>query len=72
MESPAMLSILPWQDWMSIDRGLRRANPKDEQINIPAISRHYWRYRMHMTVEELLKQTNFNKIVESKITNSGR
>lgn len=72
MESPAMLSILPWQDWMSIDGGLRRTNPKDEQINIPAISRHYWRYRMHMTVEDLMKQINFNKIVESKITNSGR
>ncbi len=72
LESPAMLSILPWQDWMSIDGRLRRENPKDEQINIPAISRHYWRYRMHITVESLMKETEFNQIIKDKIKYSGR
>lgn len=72
LNSPSMLCILPLQDWLSTDGKLRRENPADEQINIPAISRHYWRYRMHMTVEDLLKQDSFNSIVTDKIHHSGR
>ena len=72
MESPAMLSVLPWQDWMSIDGGLRRQDPREEQINIPSISRHYWRYRMHMTVERLLEEKTFNSLIKNKILRSGR
>lgn len=72
MESPAMLAVLPWQDWMSIDGELRRQNPSEEQINVPAISRHYWRYRMHLSVETLLEKHVFNGIVKNKVMNSGR
>lgn len=53
LESPAMLCVLPWQDWMSIDGGLRHHDPAAETINNPACSNHYWRYRMHLTIEEL-------------------
>lgn len=70
--SPAMLCILPLQDWLSIDSYLRRANPYEEQINVPAESRHYWRYRMHLTVEDLLSESVFNKRLLSLITASGR
>jgi 4-alpha-glucanotransferase len=72
LQSPSMLCILPLQDWLSMDGTLRRENPQEEQINIPAISRHYWRYRMHLTVEDLLAQTGFNNTVKSMIQNSGR
>ena len=72
LESPAMLTILPLQDWLSIDGVLRRENPNDEQINIPAISRHYWRYRMHLTLEELNESDVFNGYLKDKIHNSGR
>lgn len=72
LESPAMLTILPWQDWMSIDGALRRENPKDEQINVPAISRHYWRYRMHLSVDQLLNETVLNYNIRGKISRTGR
>lgn len=72
LESPSMLCILPLQDWLSTDGAIRRENPADEQINVPAIPRHYWRYRMHLTVEELLKKDEFNSTVQYKIRNSGR
>ncbi len=72
LSSPSMLCILPLQDWLSADGKLRRQNPADEQINIPAISRHYWRYRMHLTVEELMNQTEFNAEVSRHIKASGR
>lgn len=72
LDSPAMLTILPLQDWLSIDGDLRRNNPQDEQINVPANSRHYWRYRMHFTLEYLLDQKDFNDNLKYKIENSGR
>lgn len=64
LASNSMWSILPWQDWMSIDDTLRRENPEEERINVPSNPQHYWRYRMHTTIEELLKEKEFNKRVK--------
>jgi 4-alpha-glucanotransferase len=72
LQSPAMLCILPWQDWMSISGKLRREDPHRERINIPAIVPHYWRYRMHITLEALLKQEAFNASLKDKIKAAGR
>jgi len=72
LSSPSMLCILPLQDWLSIDGELRRTNPQEEQINVPANPRHYWRYRMHLTIEELMKQKNFNNRMRDMIKSSGR
>ncbi|MFR9650960.1 MAG: 4-alpha-glucanotransferase [Rikenellaceae bacterium] len=52
LDSPSMLTILPWQDWMAMDGERRRIDPDAERINVPANSRHYWRYRMHRVINE--------------------
>ena len=70
--SPAMLTVLPLQDWLSMDGALRRLNPNDERINVPANSRHYWRYRMHLTVEQLAAAKEFNETLSNMIASSGR
>jgi 4-alpha-glucanotransferase len=70
--SPAMFTILPLQDWLSMDGALRRSNPNEERINVPANSRHYWRYRMHLTVEKLSEQFEFNDTLIAMISASGR
>ncbi|MBQ8422071.1 MAG: 4-alpha-glucanotransferase [Bacteroidales bacterium] len=70
--SPAMLTILPLQDWLSMDPQLRRSNPNDERINVPANSRHYWRYRMHLTLEQLSQASEFNSELSDMISSSGR
>lgn len=72
LDSPSMLAILPLQDYLSADGMLRRENPADERINIPANSRHYWRYRMHITLEKLLVCDMFNDYLLNKIRHSGR
>ncbi|MBD5226237.1 MAG: 4-alpha-glucanotransferase [Bacteroidales bacterium] len=72
LKAPSMLCILPLQDWLSVDGKLRRDNPREEQINIPAISRHYWRYRMHLTLERLVKEKSFSGKVRDLIAESGR
>lgn len=60
MQSHSMLAILPLQDWLAVDESLRIANPAAERINIPADANHYWRYRMHLTLEELISAEEFN------------
>ena len=70
--SPAMLTVLPLQDWLSMDGALRRLNPNEERINVPANSRHYWRYRMHLTVEQLAAAKEFNETLSNMIAASGR
>jgi 4-alpha-glucanotransferase len=72
LQSTSMLCILPLQDWLATNGSLRRDNPNDEQINIPANPKHYWRYRMHITVEQLLTEDAFNNSVKSYIYHSGR
>ncbi|MBO4635358.1 MAG: 4-alpha-glucanotransferase [Bacteroidales bacterium] len=73
MKSPAMLAILPLQDWLATDGDVRyQGNPTDERINIPAIPRHYWRYRMHCTIEELLSNDKLNSHLRALVDASGR
>ncbi len=72
LKSPSMLCILPLQDWLSIDGQVRRENPQEERINVPANSRHYWRYRMHLTLEDLLAQTKLTDVLSQLIKESGR
>jgi 4-alpha-glucanotransferase len=60
LASPAMLVVLPLQDWMSIDERWRQRPAEEERINVPANSNHYWRYRMHWNLEDLMKNTTTN------------
>ncbi len=70
--SPAMWSIFQLQDLMGIDSELRRPNPAEERINIPAIPNYYWNYRMHVTLETLIGEHDFNDELKATITASGR
>lgn len=72
LNAPSMLCILPLQDWLSIDGNIRRENPLEEQINVPAIPRYYWRYRMHLTLEALNGADEYNTMLLNKIKQSGR
>lgn len=70
--SPAMWSIFQLQDLMGSDGQLRRQNPHDERINVPANPKHYWRYRMHISLEELQEQKAFNDDLHGLLAASGR
>ena len=72
LTSPSMLCILSIQDWLAIDEKLRLPNANAERINIPANPRHYWRYRMHLNIEDLMAQTSFNENIRELIMHSGR
>jgi 4-alpha-glucanotransferase len=70
--SPAMWSIFQLQDILGIDKTLRRENPNEERINIPADPKHYWRYRMHLGLEDLINEQAFNSTLKADILASGR
>ncbi len=70
--SPAMWSIFQLQDIMGIDPAVRRENPNDERINVPANPQHYWRYRMHHSLEALIEMDAFNKNLQQAVKSSGR
>ena len=72
LTSPSMLCILSIQDWLAIDEKLRLPDANAERINIPANPRHYWRYRMHLNIEDLMAQTAFNENIRELIMHSGR
>ncbi len=70
--SPAMWSVFQLQDLLGMDDQLRRVNPSEERINIPANPKHYWRYRMNLSLEELQKADAFNDLLSEMIVKSGR
>lgn len=72
LHAPAMWSIFQLQDLLGMSASLRRENPEEERINVPANPHHYWRYRMHITLEQLLKEKAFNEELRGYVLNSGR
>ena len=72
LTSPSMLCLISFQDWLSIDEKLRLPDANAERINIPANPRHYWRYRMHLTIEQLLAADELNEEISTLIIQSGR
>ncbi len=71
-QSPAMWAIFQLQDLLGMDAQLRRENPQDERINVPANPKHYWRYRAHVSLEELLAAEGFNGVLRGMVEESGR
>ena len=69
---PSMLCLLSLQDWLAMDGELRSKNPREERINVPCDSYNRWKYRMHLTVEDLLKADKYNNKVRTMITRSKR
>ena len=70
--SPSMLCLLSLQDWLSTDERLRLPDADKERINIPANPRHYWRYRMHLTIEQLMRADDLNSDIINMVKQSGR
>jgi 4-alpha-glucanotransferase len=70
--APAMWSVFLLQDLLAMNGKLRRQNPLEERINVPANPDHVWNYRMHITLEELLGTKEFTSELRSLIEESGR
>lgn len=72
LTSPSMLCILSIQDWLAINEHLRLPDANAERINIPGNPKHYWRYRMHLSIEDLAANKEFMDSVTELVAQSGR
>ncbi len=72
LDFPSMWVVFPLQDILALDKDLRRGNPFEERINDPSNPEHYWRYRMHLSVEELLQQNGLNDRLKRMLEKAGR
>ncbi|WP_312075317.1 4-alpha-glucanotransferase [Chryseobacterium sp.] len=68
----AMLAIFPIQEFLATEGSLSNPNIDQERINNPAVFPHYWRYRMHINLEELNEQKIFNEKIKNWVEDSGR
>jgi 4-alpha-glucanotransferase len=67
-----MWSIFQLQDLLGMDKEMRLANPQAERINVPADPKHYWRYRVHLSLEALLAADSFNQCLKGMLQQHGR
>ncbi len=72
LTSPSMLCILTIQDWLAMSERLRLPDENAERINIPANPHHYWRYRMHLCIEDLLTDKELVGKISDLVKQSGR
>ena len=69
---PSMLCILSLQDWLAMDTELRSKHPREERINVPSDPYNHWKYRMHLTLEDLIAASKYNNKVRTMIHRSKR
>ena len=72
LASPSMLCVLSIQDWLAMDERIRLDDADAERINIPANPHHYWRYRMHINIENLMADKSFTENIRNLIVHNGR
>jgi 4-alpha-glucanotransferase len=69
---PGMWTVFPIQDLLAMSDSLKRKDPLDERINIPANPNHHWQYRLHIHLEELVDAVEFNLHLRTLLSRSGR
>ncbi len=72
LTSPSMLCIIALQDWLAMDETLRRKDAAAERVNVPADAHHYWRYRMHLDLDEMLQNADLIKEISDLVRQSSR
>jgi 4-alpha-glucanotransferase len=68
LASPSLFAIFPIQDLIALDQRLSKEDAFSEQINEPSNPKHYWRYRCHLTTEDLLKAIPLNQKIHSLVS----
>ena len=69
---PSMMCMLSLQDWLAMDGELRSKHTREERINVPSDPYNRWKYRMHLSIDDLLKADRYNNKVRTMITRSKR
>lgn len=70
--SPSCWAVFPIQDVLAMDGQLKASNPLADQINVPANPQHYWRWRLNVSMNDLLKRDDFSNNLKKLLVDSGR
>ncbi len=72
LNCPSMVCVIALQDWLATDEQLRLKEAGAERINIPANPHHYWRYRMHLNIEDLKNDKSFTEGIYEMVVKGKR
>jgi len=73
LEARSALAVFPIQDLLGLEpRYFASKDPKEEKINEPSNPNHYWRYRMHVSLDDLLRDHDFSNKLRGMIAYTGR
>lgn len=72
LRCPSIMVIAPIQDWMGVSEEIRRKDPGEERINVPDDADNIWNYRMHVSIENLMRNREFVTTLRTMIADSGR
>jgi 4-alpha-glucanotransferase len=73
LESPSALAIFALADILAMDeKYVNERDPKEETINDPTNSRHYWRFRFHINLEDMKKNDKLKSDLKKMVFESGR
>ncbi|XP_039000486.1 4-alpha-glucanotransferase DPE2-like [Hibiscus syriacus] len=71
-EAPSMWAIFPLQDLLALKDKYTTRPAAEETINDPTNPKHYWRYRVHVTMESLMEDKELKATIKDLISGSGR
>lgn len=72
MYCPSMLCLLSIQDLLAMDTMLRAKDVRAERINEPYDCYNQWKYRMNVTIEQLMEARQFNQKLLTMVQRSRR
>lgn len=72
VEAPSMWAIFPMQDLLALKEEYMTRPAAEETINDPTNPKHYWRYRVHVTLESLMKDNDLKTVIKDLVAGSGR
>ncbi|KAL9331429.1 hypothetical protein ACSQ67_001039 [Phaseolus vulgaris] len=71
-EAPSMWAIFPLQDLLALKEEYTTRPATEETINDPTNPKHYWRYRVHVSLESLIKDIELQTTIKDLVRWSGR
>ncbi|KAG1371187.1 4-alpha-glucanotransferase DPE2 [Cocos nucifera] len=71
-QAPSMWAIFPLQDLLALKEEYTTRPAVEETINDPTNPKHYWRYRVHVTLESLLGDVDLKTTIKDLVRSSGR
>jgi 4-alpha-glucanotransferase len=63
MDSPSMLAIFPLQDLLPLSSRLPDVPAALQQVNEPSNPEHYWRYRLHVSLEQIQEDADLRHLL---------